>query len=170
MIKEDNLREIGRFAKPHGIKGVISLLTDFDIEGIAGEPYLVCNIDGIWVPFFIESYRQRNATVALVTFDKIDSLEKVKFLTGKTAFVPSEFLPPAEKQKSSWSSLCGYTIVDEQTGVIGLVTKVDESTPNILFSVDYKGREILVPAALIKRIANEIKEINLLLPDGFLEI
>ena len=170
MIKEENLREIGRFTKPHGTKGEISLLTDFDIAGIKGDAYIVCNIDGLWAPFFIDSYRERNATTTLVTFDKLDSVDKVKFLTGKTAFVPSECLPPADKSVNSWSNLYGYTIIDEQTGTIGKITKVDESTSNILFSVDYGGKEMLVPAALIKRIAYETKEIYLLLPDGFLEI
>jgi len=171
MIKEDNLFKIGLFAKPHGIKGEIALITDYELDGISGEIYVVCNIDGLWTPFFINSYRQKNRSTTLVTFDRLDSEDKVKFLTGKTAFVPSEWLPPADEYpEDHWSNVIGYTVVDDRIGSLGQVTNIDDNTLNILLKVDYQGNEILIPWALVKLIRHEQKSLNLSLPEGFLEI
>ena len=170
MIKEENLREIGQFSKPHGTKGEISLSTDFDFAGITGEAYLVCNMDGLWVPFFIDSYRKKNATVTLVTFDKLDSVDKVKFLTGKTAFVPSEFLPPVEKRLHFLDEILGYKIIDEHLGKIGVLVNVDQSSPNTLLLVDTGKKEILIPQSLVRNYAFAASELYVSLPDGFLDI
>ena len=170
MIKEKDLFRIGQFAKPHGIKGEISLLTDYVISDIPGEPYIVCDMDGILVPFFIDSCRQKSSATVLVKFENIDSEEKVKLLTGKAAYLPSDMLPLHDEDKMSWGYLIGYTVIDEKSGIIGVVTDVDDSTVNILLRVDYKNNEILIPAAIIKTMHQKDKTLEVSLPDGFLEI
>ena len=170
MIKKENLREIGRFAKPHGTKGEISLLTDFDLAGIAGEIYIVCDIDGIWVPFYIHSFRKKNASTTLVTFDKLDSVDKVKFLTGKTVFIPSEYLPSENKHLRFYDEIIGYKIIDEHLGLIGVLINVDQSTPNILLFVDTGKKEILIPESFVHNYAFAASELYVSLPDGFLDI
>ena len=170
MIKEENLRKIGQFAKPHGVKGEISLLTDVELSDIVGDPYIVCDMDGLWVPFFIDSYRQKSASATLVTFEHLDSDEKVKILTGKTAFISSELLPADEEHPAHEENRVGYTLIDEQVGTLGKVIMVDDSTPNILLLVDYKGIEILVPLALVTSVRHEQKTMSVSLPEGFLEI
>ena len=173
MIKEEDLYKIGFFAKPHGIKGEIALVTDFDMEDISGDPFVVCNIDDIWTPFFFTSYRQKNASTLLITFHHIDSAENVKFLSNKTAFVPVNLLPPQDMDDAlhiSDSDLIGYSIIDETIGKIGLVKEIDDRTLNKLLMVDYLGNDIFIPLALATSIQYELKTINLSLPDGFLEI
>jgi len=170
MIKEENLSQIGQFTKPHGIKGEISLITDIEIADISGEPYIVCNMDGIWVPFFVSEYRQKNASTVLITFENLDSADKVKFLMGKTAFVPSELLPPDEERAPQWKDLVGYILIDDQIGTLGKVIYVDASTLNVLLTVDYKGNEVLIPIALVTSIQHEQGIMNLSLPEGLLEI
>ena len=171
MIKEENLFKIGQFSKPHGIKGEISLLTDFDISGISGDPYIVCNMDGIWVPFFLDSQRQKNNTTTLVKFENIDSEENVKLLTGKAAYLPLDMLPPENDDNIfSWNYIIGYTVIDEVFGMIGQVNDVDDSTINILLKVDHEGNETLIPVAFVSAINQESKTMEVLLPEGFLEI
>ncbi|MDR0574100.1 MAG: 16S rRNA processing protein RimM [Tannerella sp.] len=156
--------------KPHGIKGEISLLTDYDISGISGNPYIVCNMDGIWVPFFIRSYRQKSNTVTLVKLEDIDSEDDAKLLTGKAAYVPLKMLPPGDHTLINREYIAGYTVIENKSGEIGQVKEVDDSTLNILLKVDYKGNEILIPAALITAINQEHKTMEASLPEGFLEI
>jgi 16S rRNA processing protein RimM len=170
MIKKEDLHKTGVFAKPHGVKGEISLITDYDLTGMAGDPYIVCNLDDIFVPFFIESCRQKSAANLLLKFENLDSAEKVKFLTGKTAFVPLELLPIDDDRPLHLKALTGYTIVDDRSGVIGVVIDVDDSTPNILFKVDYKGDDILIPLALITSIQHPYQTMATSLPDGFLAL
>ena len=54
MIREEEVFKIGQFAKPHGIKGELSLVTNSDVLEDAEDPYIVCEMDGILVPFFVE--------------------------------------------------------------------------------------------------------------------
>ena len=170
MIKEENLFKIGLFAKPHGIKGEITLSTDYDISDIQGEPYIVCDMDGILVPFFIDSYRQKSNTAVLIKFENIDTEDKVKLLTGKTAFVPSDMLPTYDDDDNSWSRITGYIVIDDKQATIGRVRDVDDSTMNILLRVEYKDNDILIPAAIINSIHHEAKTIEVILPEGFFEI
>jgi len=170
MIKEKGLQKIGMFAKPHGVKGEISLITDYDIASIAGDPFIVCDIDGIRIPFFIASYRQKSTSSTLLTFENLDSEEKVKFLTGKLAYVTSELLPLNDERPVSLDGLVGYTITDDQIGTLGKVIDVDDNTPNVLLTVDYKGNEILVPLALMTSIQHNQQVMHLSLPEGFLDI
>ena len=51
MIREEEVFKIGQFAKPHGIKGELSLVTNSDVLEDAEDPYIVCEMDGILVPF-----------------------------------------------------------------------------------------------------------------------
>jgi 16S rRNA processing protein RimM len=49
---------------------------------------------------------------------------------------------------------------------------VDESTINVLLQVDYKGNEILIPAAeeLILGVDHDKKLLEVALPDGLLDL
>ncbi|MDR1525646.1 MAG: ribosome maturation factor RimM [Tannerella sp.] len=171
MIKKEELIKIGQFAKPHGIKGEISLVTDYDPADIScDDPYIVCDMDGIPVPFFIDSYRQKSNTTVLIGFDGIDSEEKAKLFTGKRAYVPADMLPLHDEDTSGWKYVTGYTVSDEKLGTIGPVTDIDDKTINILLTVDCKEKEILIPAALVTTVDPERKMIEVTLPDGFWEI
>ena len=187
MIKEEELHEIGMFAKPHGVKGEISLITDYDLSCLTGDLHLVCSIDNIYVPFFVDSFRYKSASNTIVKFENLDSEDKVKILTRKPAFVPSGLLPlhdddrtVHQKTLSGYNvvddrtfrrkKLNGYTIVDDRYGMIGTVTDLDDSTPNILLKVDSKGVEMLIPLSLVTSIEHLHQTMNISLPEGFLEL
>jgi 16S rRNA processing protein RimM len=171
MIKEEDLSKIGQFAKPHGTKGEISLITDCDISGISSDPYIVCEMDGIWVPFFIESCRQKGSAITLVKFEGINSGENVNILSGQTAYLPAYMIIPNDDDDAlNRNYIINYTVIDDNTGVIGRITDVDDSTINILLKVDSNGNEILIPAALVTAIHQENKTTEVSLPEGFLEI
>ena len=170
MIKEEDLHEIGMFAKPHGVKGEISLITDYDLSGVTGDIYIVCNIDNIYVPFFVDSFRNKSVSNTLIKFDNLDSEDKVKFLTGKPAFMQAELLPLRDERPVRRKMLTGYTIVDDNYGIIGTVNDLDDSTLNILLKVDCKGVEILIPLPLITSIHHHHQTINTSLPEGFIEL
>ena len=73
MIRQEEVYRIGRLGKAHGVKGEVSLQFDDDIFDRADCDYLVLDVDGILVPFFIEEYRFRSDTVALVKFEDVDN-------------------------------------------------------------------------------------------------
>jgi len=170
MIKEEDLHKIGVFAKPHGVKGEISLISDYRLDGLSGNLYFVCSIDELFVPFFVTSIRQKSASSTLVKFENMDSADRIKCLSGKSAFMNVDLLPLLGEHPIHQEDLTGYTINDDRYGVIGEVIDVDYSTPNILLKVKYQEKEILVPLSLITSISQHPHMMNTLLPNGFLEI
>ena len=59
MIKKEEVYKIGLFNKPHGIHGELQFTFTDDIFDRVDCDYLICLLDGIFVPFFIEEYRFR---------------------------------------------------------------------------------------------------------------
>ena len=64
MIRKEELFKIGKFTKPHGVKGEITLLTQYEGLETMDEPYIVCEMDGIFVPFFVESPSRESSSGA----------------------------------------------------------------------------------------------------------
>lgn len=55
MIRRDELIKIGRFNKPHGVRGEISMTFTDDAFDRCDSPYIVCLVDGIFVPFLLKN-------------------------------------------------------------------------------------------------------------------
>ena len=74
MIRLSEIAEVGRFNKPHGIKGEISVSinTDIDLDDVK---CVIVPIDGIFVPFFLQTIRPKTADTSLITIDGIVSEE-----------------------------------------------------------------------------------------------
>ena len=92
MIKKDEVFKIGIFNKPHGVKGEISFTFTDDIFDRVECEYLVCLLDGIFVPFFIEEYRFRSDTTALVKLEGVDTSEKARMFTNVEVYFPKKYV------------------------------------------------------------------------------
>lgn len=169
MIKEEEVYKIGRLGKAHGIRGEVSFLFDDDVFDRVDADYLILDIDGILVPFFIEEYRFKNDANALVKFDGIDTLERAKELTGCEVYFPRE-LSDEDAEHISWSEIIGYELVDAESGtVVGTITSVDDTTINTLFELE-DGRLIPASEDLITHIDTKKRQIEIKLPEGILEL
>ncbi|MDR1980125.1 MAG: ribosome maturation factor RimM [Tannerellaceae bacterium] len=173
MIKREELFRIGQFVKPHGIKGEIGLMTDGDVFEESENPYIVCEIDGIFVPFFIEGYRYKTDKILLVKLENVDSEEAVRLFTNRTVYYPEAVVANNGAVSGiTWDNFLGYTVFDPVYGRLGEITDVDESTINTLLQIDYKDKELLIPAAdeLIISADHINKSLNISIPDGLLDL
>jgi len=173
MIKRDELVKIGQIKKPHGIKGELSFNFTDDSFDESDCPFLICEIEGIFVPFRLEEYRFKSDTSALITLKTIDSEEKAKTLTGKDVyFLKKHISEESLNENLTWEYFIGFTLIDERHGKIGVVSAIDESTINTLFIIQTDEKELLIPAnnEIITHINEEQKEIFVFLPDGLLEL
>ncbi len=75
MILKEELTEIGRFGKPHGIQGEINAVIDDDVD-IDAIDKIVMNIDGIYVPFFIKSIRVKRHDSVIIAIDDVNNEEQ----------------------------------------------------------------------------------------------
>ena len=82
MIRPEEVYRIGRLGKAHGVKGEVSFQFEDDIFDRMDADYLVLDMDGILVPFFMEEYRFRSDSLALVKFCDVNSQERASELTG----------------------------------------------------------------------------------------
>ena len=57
MISLDEIFPIGQINKPHGVNGELSFTFSSDVFDTEEIPYLIMEIEGIPVPFFIDEYR-----------------------------------------------------------------------------------------------------------------
>jgi 16S rRNA processing protein RimM len=169
MIKREDVYKIGRLGKAHGVKGEVSFQFTDDIFDSVDSDYLVLDIDGILVPFFMEEYRFRNDSVCLVKFCDIDTQQRAQELTGCDVYFPRALAEEAD-ETPSLSSLVGFEIVDVSEGKsIGNIAAIDDSTVNILFEME---DGTLIPASdeLIESIDVNKKEIIMNIPKGLLDI
>ena len=173
MIRKEEVFKIGQFAKPHGIKGELSLVTNSDVFEDAEDPYIICDMDGILVPFFVEDFRYKTDTVTLVKLEDVNSEADARMFVNKEVFYPLDAVDEADLVGDmTWDSFIGYTVIEEKFGILGKITDVDESTINVLLSVDHEGEELLIPAAeeLITDADHEARTLTVSLPDGLLEL
>lgn len=171
MITEDELLKVGYLVKPHGVKGEVSARIEQDV--FENEtPYLVCDIEGIYVPFFMESFRYKGAESALIKFEGVDSEPAAKRFSGKTLFFPRKYLPAEYSEPLTWDDYIGYIVEDVHQGVLGNLVSVDDSTLNLLLTVATPQGEILIPAAddFFVDTDDEERKIILTLPDGLLDL
>ena len=169
MIRQEEVYKIGKLGKAHGIKGEISFLFDDDVFDRVDADYLVLDIDGILVPFFIEEYRFKSDANALMKFEDIDTQERARELTGCDVYFPRA-LSDDDEEGLSWAEIVGFGIVDANTGqTAGKIASVDDSTLNILFELE-DGRLIPASDELITDIDKESKTISIRIPEGLLEL
>ena len=169
MIRQEEVYKIGRLGKAHGVKGEVSFQFDDDIFDRVDADYLVLDIDGILVPFFMEEYRFRNDSVCLVKFCDIDTQQRAQELTGCDVYFPRTLAEEAD-DVPSLASLVGFEIVDASNGkAIGNIAAIDDSTINLLFELE---DDALIPAndELIEDIDAEHRTITMNIPKGLLDI
>lgn len=169
MIKESEIYKIGTITRIHGVRGEVSFSFTDDVWDRADAEYLILRIDGILVPFFMEEYRFRSDTTALVKFQDYDSAEAARELCGCDVYFPYALRPePNENDEYTWRYFTGFRVVDKQAGELGEITYVDDSTQNVLFHVG----EHLIPAveSFISDIDHQARIITMQLPEGLLDL
>lgn len=172
MIKKEEVYKIGVLNKPHGIHGELSFTFTDDAFDRAECDYIVCMIDGILVPFFVEEYRFRSATTALIRLAGIDTTEKARMLTNIAVYFPIEYAEEATPDEDSPYRFAGYLVRDVREGDLGEIEDIDDSTENTLFVVNRAGNELLIPARaeLIVETDDKHRTITMNLPEGLLTL
>jgi 16S rRNA processing protein RimM len=169
MIREEEVYQIGKLGKTHGVKGEISFLFDDDVFDRVDADYLILKVDGIFVPFFMEEYRFRSDANAIVKFEDIDTQERAKELTGCEVYFPRE-LADGDSDNISWAAIVGFDIIDAATGQpVGRIASIDDSTLNILFELE-DGKLIPASEELITDVNKDNRTITIDLPQGILDI
>ena len=114
MIRPEEVYYIGKFTRTHGVQGEMAMSFTDDVFDRTDCPYLICSMDGILVPFFIEEYRFKSDNVALIKFERIDTNEAASIFTNKEVYFPKSYAEEAEDGEYSWQYFIGFATDEEK--------------------------------------------------------
>lgn len=165
--------KIGKIQNTHGLNGKIILKHIFEGRNIFKElnyVFIELNKES-YIPFFIAEKKVIDTSEVLIQFDEIDSVEDARNLLNKSVYIENELFKKL-KPKNITEDFIGFWIIDEKLGKLGKVDELYETPAQVLASVQYKEKEILIP--LIEQTIISInvakKEILVALPDGLIDV
>lgn len=172
MIEQGEVQRIGQIVKPHGVGGEMVVSVPASLDWTDDIDCLVCSLDGILVPFFLESIRGKSSTSILVKFEGYDSVDAIGRFMGVTVYMPLRYVADSDDEIPSWSTFLDWQVIDSAAGVLGTVNAVDDSTPNVLFLVRDGDRERIIPANTewITKADRKKRTLYYNLPEGLAEL
>ena len=165
---EPVLHPLGKIIKTHGYNGTTLLVSnrtlDDDVECIK-EIFVL--IDGLPVPFPVESFDLITDTSAHLKLEFIENQNEAQKLAGCEVF--SEVAFRKHEQEASLETWMGFTIYDAQHGKIGVIEKIEDYRGNVVMQVMNGNRETLISLypEMITRIEHRAKKIWITAPDGY---
>lgn len=175
MILSNELTAIGILIKPHGIKGEITMRIDCDID-VESLQCIVLNMDGIYVPFFIDSTRPRSSESVLISVSGIDSENKAQELCGKDVFALKKDLQDLftddDSDRFYLSDLVGFSLKTDDDFNLGIIEDYDDSTENWLLIVKNAQNTIYIPIVeeFIVDIDYNQRILTMNLPEGLVDL
>lgn len=174
MIKREEVVEVGKFLKAHGLYGEVNAVLDSTIDPDSLE-CVVVEIEGIFVPFFITSWREKGSESCLLKLEGFEDSDSLQPILGKEIYALRRNLPELDNGSDGFylSDLMGYTIVDDCGNEIAVIDDFDDSTQNILLLTrNSKGESLYIPFVeeFIKAIDVAAKKIEMDLPSGILTL
>ncbi len=172
-IPKADCEKVGFIRKTHGVFGELVLEFEPHFEAsIENADRFFVELEGLLVPFFLleDGFRFKTDITAIVTFDGVDSEKYAKRMVGSSVFLfKTEIIVSPDEINDP--GLVNYLLVDEILGEIGLIDQVDNYSGNIVFTVNFKGKELLVPfnEDFLLHLDKQNKIIKLRLPEGLLD-
>ena len=173
-IPKADCTQIGFIRKTHGVWGELTIDFDSAFElSLSKSERLFLELDGLLVPFFIadEGLWIKSSKSAIVKFDWVDSEEYARRLTGSPVFLFSSEIISEEKDMSV-PGFENYLLEDETLGLIGTITRIDDYSGNIVFTVTGEKSELLIPfnVELLVSVNQQQRTIKLKIPDGLIDL
>jgi 16S rRNA processing protein RimM len=164
--------KIGFVLKPHGLKGEVTISIDEDAPNEFDELESIFLARGeTMVPYFIEAISLKGEK-AYVKFEDVDSADEAKAICNHALYLPKSARPKSLRGEFYDDEITGFSVTDENQGLLGTITEVTAAGPNKLIAVDHQGKEVLIPvnSPFIISVNKSKKKITVNLPDGFLDI
>ncbi len=166
-----NALPIGFITKTRGVKGELVIeLNDVNLFNNIKESLFV-EIDGLMVPFFIESKKNLQTNKISVKLQHIDNQTKAIEFIDYNVFIPQQDIDTSENDISP-SLLIGFNVTDKNYGDIGIIEDFIDNKNNPLIAINHNNNEILLPfnQDFILSIDTENKILNIESPEGLINL
>ncbi len=172
----DDLREIGRLGKPHGIRGEVKVIP------LSDDPDLFFGLERVFIgqdeecarAFDIASIRpvvsKRGLTI-LLSLKEIQNRDLIESLRGQKLFAKESELPGLDEDEFTYGDIVGFTAVSEDGEVLGTVTDVIDRPPQDLLVLSrIKKRDVMIPfvSEFIKAVDTENRKVTVSVIEGML--
>ena len=167
-----NYIKIGTIVAVTGLEGTLILQhelgkkTDFKTV----EAFFLRLPDGKLLPYFPTEVKVKTDKEVLLKLEGIATREKAQTLLRKEVWLPTE-TAHALAARNAPISLLGYQLFDDGKK-LSEVLEVIEQPQQLLLRIEMKGKEVLIPLhdATLRGIDHAAKRIDVVLPDGLLDI
>lgn len=163
---------IGQIAKPHGLKGEVTVLLQPDLPNdIASLSTVYLEMNDHAVPFFIQNVSV-NGNKAIIRFEDVETLEDAQGISKHQLYLPIDQRPVAEDGEFYNDEVIGFTVEESQAGELGIITEVLTISTQRLLSVEYQSKDLLIPvnAPFITDIDRSNRIMYVTLPEGYLDM
>jgi 16S rRNA processing protein RimM len=172
-MKQDELFQLGKIVRTFGSKGEIVFQINTEIlDRIKKLESVFVKLDKNLIPFFIDTLERKPKNQAIVKLLDVDTAEEATSLAGCDIYIPLTLLPKAKGTQLISEEIEGYTVEDATLGETGIVKTVLEMPQQFLLSIEFKGKEILIPIVdeIVKKIDRKKKVIYIDAPEGLIDL
>jgi len=172
-MKKEACFYLGTIVKKYSFKG--ELLAKLDTD----EPELYEDLDAVFldlrghlVPYFIESSQLHKSNLLRIKFEDINNEADADALLKTDIHLPLNLLPKLEGNQFYFHEVIGFRVRDINFGDVGTIDSINDSTPQALFEINHKGKEVLIPIndEIIKHVDRSKQEITIIAPEGLIEL
>jgi 16S rRNA processing protein RimM len=169
-IPRADCSKIGFIRKTHGVHGELIVEFESPYEMTADEPTrFFLEREGLLVPFFVaeNGFRAKSGKTAFVLFDGVNTEKQARRLVGSNLYLfTTEIINEPEEPKDH--QFLNYTLFDEKTGKIGIISEVNDFSGNTVMTVKQHGAEVLIPfhEELLVAVDQKQETLTLRLPEG----
>jgi 16S rRNA processing protein RimM len=148
---------IGKFRKPHGIRGEIRMTVITDAPELI-QPGLNIYVGERHHPYTIKEIRWHGGDM-LVTLEELPDRSAVEIFRNVMVYIKGEDFPEPEKGEYYLHQLVGLKVITDQEQVLGKVKEVLVTGANDVLLVEpERGKDILLP--VIDQVVLEINHDN----------
>lgn len=139
---------IGKIRSLHGIHGEVMMehfLAD-PAQAKQMEALMVELLPGSFIPFFIEEIHSAGNDTLLVKFEELNDRNAAAQLMHKNVYAPPGIIPRVQKGQEL-DAFLGAMLFDQHNHALGEVKEIFLNGPQVLFSIQAAGKELLIPFA-----------------------
>lgn len=163
------LVDVGVVQRTHGVNGEVQVGWADSVDPLElSLKSVFLRIEGIPIPFMVESHRGKGEGVTILKLDEVDSAESAMQFVGAEVLVEGDG-EVEEDDQLYLDDLVGYTMVTQQGTLLGEITELQDFSGNLIFTVtNSSGKELLVPAStdFIVELNEDTKTLLVDLPQG----
>ena len=165
-MKKPDLQYLGEFIKLFSFKGEIILYSENTISLIENLDSIFIDINGAFVPFQINKSKSHKKNIFRILLDGISSESEAKDFLKKSVYINK-----LENQDNINNIVDNFNVYNNNE-YLGIVISTINKTGQTIIEVKMKEKIVLIPFVneFIVEINHDLNKIDMILPDGLLDI